>query len=115
MKRIRDIPPISHEEEARIQAGIANDPDNPELTDEEFARMRPAREVLPPELYEALTRDRAKRARGENALQEHVTIPLDRAVLDHFRATGPGWQSRINDALKQAIGAEFSPTHPDAR
>ncbi len=32
-------------EEAAIQAGIAADPDTWELTDEDFARMRPAREV----------------------------------------------------------------------
>lgn len=56
MRMARNLPPISDEEEARIQAGIVNDPDNPELTDEEFAAMRPAREVLPPELYAALTR-----------------------------------------------------------
>jgi hypothetical protein len=61
MRKIRDIPPISDEEEARIQAGIANDPDNPELTDEEIANLRPAREVLPPEFFEALTRNRPKR------------------------------------------------------
>ncbi len=35
------------EEEARIDAGIALDPDNPELTEEDFARMRPAIEVVP--------------------------------------------------------------------
>lgn len=46
----------SDEEEARIQAGIAQDPDNPELTDEELASMRPARDVLPPELFASLTR-----------------------------------------------------------
>jgi uncharacterized protein (DUF4415 family) len=85
---------------------MANDPDNPELPDEELARMRPAREVLPPELYEALTRNRAKRDRDEPAKQEHVTIPLDRAVLDHFRAAGPEWPGLINEALKKAIGSD---------
>jgi len=35
------------EEAALIQAGIDADPDNPEWTDEDFARSRPAREVLP--------------------------------------------------------------------
>jgi uncharacterized protein (DUF4415 family) len=45
---------LTDEEEARIQKGIADDPDNPELTDEELARMRPAREVLPPEFFRSL-------------------------------------------------------------
>lgn len=39
---------ITDEEEAEIQAGIAQDPDNPELTAEELASLRPAAEVLPP-------------------------------------------------------------------
>jgi len=30
-----------------------------------------------------------------------VTLRLDREVVDHFRQTGPGWQSRINEALRQ--------------
>ena len=33
-----------------------DDPDNPELTEEDFARARPFKEVFP-DLYEALTRD----------------------------------------------------------
>jgi len=28
--------------------------------------------------------------------KEHVGLRLDRAMIDHFRAGGPGWQSRIN-------------------
>ncbi|BCM88068.1 hypothetical protein [Methylobacterium indicum] len=50
------LPPITGEEEARIQAGIAQDPDAPEMTDGQAAQMRPAAEVLPPVLYAALTR-----------------------------------------------------------
>ena len=61
MPSTKGLPDITDEEEARIQAGIAQDPDNPELTDEQIKSMRPAREVLPPELYAALTRNRSKR------------------------------------------------------
>lgn len=35
------------EEDAAINAGIATDPDNPEWTAEDFARARPASEMLP--------------------------------------------------------------------
>ncbi len=35
------------EEDARIRAGIAADPDSSEIGDERFARMRPASEVVP--------------------------------------------------------------------
>jgi len=111
MKRVKhDLPPISDEEEARIQAGIAQDPDNPELTQGEIAAMRPAAEVLPPELYAALTKLQPDRAAPQAAsAEEQVAIHLDRAVLDHFRAAGPGWESRINETLKRAIRAERSP------
>lgn len=35
--------------------------------------------------------------------KETVSIRLDRDVLDHFQNDGPGWQDRINDALRKAI------------
>ena len=48
----------------------------------------------------------AKRRRGRPALgdktKQHVSLRLDGAVLAKFKATGKGWQARINDALKRA-------------
>lgn len=38
------------------------------------------------------------------APKEAVNIRLDPDVLEHFRAEGPGWQSRINTALRKAAG-----------
>jgi uncharacterized protein (DUF4415 family) len=32
-----------------------------------------------------------------------VTLRLDRGVLEHFKATGKGWQTRMNEALKNLI------------
>ena len=37
-------------------------------------------------------------------VKEQVSLRLDREVLDHFQAAGPGWQDRINDALRKLIG-----------
>ena len=37
------------------------------------------------------------------ALKQSTTIHLDADVIDHFRALGPGWQSRINAALREWI------------
>lgn len=34
--------------------------------------------------------------------KQSVTIRLDADIVERFRATGPGWQSRINDTLKKA-------------
>jgi uncharacterized protein (DUF4415 family) len=36
--------------------------------------------------------------------REQVTLRVDRDVLDYFQADGPGWQERINQALRKAAG-----------
>jgi uncharacterized protein (DUF4415 family) len=36
--------------------------------------------------------------------KEVVSLRIDRDVLDHFQAAGPGWQERINEALRKSIG-----------
>lgn len=36
--------------------------------------------------------------------KETVTLRIDRDVLDFFQANGPGWQDRINAALRKAAG-----------
>jgi uncharacterized protein (DUF4415 family) len=79
--------------------------ENSEWTAEDLAPARPAREVLPPELFAALT----KRRPGERGPQKAptkvaVTLRLDREVLDRFKAGGPGWQTRINATLRKAAG-----------
>lgn len=37
-------------------------------------------------------------------VRETVSLRIDRAVLEHFQKDGPGWQDRINAALKAAAG-----------
>jgi uncharacterized protein (DUF4415 family) len=36
--------------------------------------------------------------------KEQVSLRIDRDVLDYFQEAGPGWQDRINDALRKAAG-----------
>jgi uncharacterized protein (DUF4415 family) len=79
------------------------DGENPEWTEEDFARARTASEVLPPALYDALT----KKRRGQRGAQKAptkvaVTLRVDRDVIERFKAKGPGWQSRMNEALGRA-------------
>ncbi|MBJ3784802.1 BrnA antitoxin family protein [Devosia sp. MSA67] len=38
--------------------------------------------------------------------KEMVSLRLDRAVLEHFQDDGPGWQDRINAALRAAAGLD---------
>ena len=53
------------------------------------------------ELQAALSTSRAKRGRpAGSGTKEQVAIRIDRDVLAAFRAAGPGWQTRMNDALK---------------
>ena len=75
--------------------------ENPELTKEDFAKMRPAREVLGDATVNALAR-RAGRPKSENP-KAAVNIRLDARVIEHFKASGPGWQTRINDALLEVV------------
>lgn len=50
-----------------------------------------------------LVNDRRGRPRLANPKQA-VKLRLDHDVLQHFRATGPGWQTRMNAALRKAAG-----------
>lgn len=94
--------PLTKEEEAEIQKAIASDPDAPEATDEELAKAKPFREALP-ELAASI--DRAKRGRPPvEKPRRHVSLRLDPDVIDHYKATGKGWQSRMNDDLRKAAG-----------
>ena len=47
-----------------------------------------------------------RRARGKQKAPTKIstTLRLDREVLERFKAGGPGWQSRMNDALRKAVG-----------
>ena len=37
-------------------------------------------------------------------VKELVSLRIDQDVLEHFQEGGPGWQERINDALRKAVG-----------
>jgi len=46
----------------------------------------------------------AKPAASMPGVKETVSLRIDRDVLDFFQADGPGWQERINAALRKAAG-----------
>jgi uncharacterized protein (DUF4415 family) len=96
----RSIRPLTDEEEAEIQREIASNPDAPEASDEELAQARPFVEMFP-ELAEKMRRNLGGRPRLDQP-KKSVHLRLDQDVVDKFKATGPGWQTRINDVLKAA-------------
>lgn len=75
------------------------DDENPEWTEADFCRARPATEILPESLQAKL----GIRRRGpqKDPTKERITIRMSTSVLAKFRATGPGWQSRIDTALQE--------------
>jgi len=80
------------------------DRENPEWTEEDFRRARPACEVLPQDLVETIKKRRQGQRGPQRApVKAKVTLRLDRGVLEHFKATGKGWQTRMNEALKNLI------------
>jgi uncharacterized protein (DUF4415 family) len=72
------------EEDAEIQHGIDADPDTFVPTDEQFARMK-------------------RRGRGPQKAptKQAITVRYDEEVIERFRASGDGWQSRMNAALRE--------------
>jgi len=107
MGRVVQLP--TDEEDARINAGIAADPGSPELDDDWFKRARPAAEVLPPDAYAglvALRRRPGERGPQKAPTKQRVSLRLSRDVVDTFRATGAGWQTRIDDALREYVAKQ---------
>jgi uncharacterized protein (DUF4415 family) len=87
---------MADEEDKAITEAAHADPEARPLDEERLARMRPA--------SAADVADITRRLRGRPRLQDPkrlVSLRLDPDVVARFRATGPGWQSRINEILRE--------------
>jgi uncharacterized protein (DUF4415 family) len=73
--------------------------DNPELTKADFARAAPFAEVFP-DLAASI-----RKGRGPNKAptKKLVSLRLSPEVIEHFKATGDGWQSRIDETLRKVV------------
>ncbi|MDO9250847.1 MAG: BrnA antitoxin family protein [Hydrogenophaga sp.] len=75
-------------EDAAITAAANADPDAVPFTDAEWAKVKPL----------------ARRGRPlGSGSKTQVTLRLDVDVVEKFRASGDGWQTRINEALKSWV------------
>lgn len=72
--------------------------DTPELTDEQLATARPFEQVFP-----AFAKDIRTRGPQKKPKKVQKTLRLSPDVLEFFEATGAGWQTRIDDVLKQWV------------
>ncbi len=102
MVRKLHIPTL--EEDTEIRHGIKKDEDARELTDAELSRLRPAAEVLPKVVAAYKSGQLKRRGRPRKANPKvPVYIRFSPEVLAHFKATGKGWQTRMDAALKEWI------------
>jgi uncharacterized protein (DUF4415 family) len=84
------------------------DDENPEWTDKDFARARPASEVLPGILGADVAAE-LLRPRGRPRLaqtKEALKLRIDPDIVEAFRSQGNGWQTCMNTALR-----EWAQTH----
>ena len=102
MKRKRKIIIPTPEEDAIINAGIADDPDTFELDAEWFDNALTTEELLAqyPELAKVIPLSPASKTAHED---EPVSVLIDADVADHFRTSGAGWERRLNQTLRQTV------------
>lgn len=101
MKKTKSVSPGFREGRGYTQADWDEVEDNPELTEEELKEMRPFREVFP-DLAASIDR-KLGRPKAENP-KKAISLRLDAEVIERFKAGGDGWQSRMNEALRKAVG-----------
>lgn len=81
------------------KASVVDD-ENPEWSESDFRTAKPADQVLPSEI---LAQFRKSRGAQRATKKIPVSLRLSPDVVAHFKATGPGWQTRIDETLKRVI------------
>ncbi|TDR87328.1 BrnA antitoxin family protein [Enterovirga rhinocerotis] len=79
---------------------LAEVEDSPEWTAEDFAAAKPFAEVFP-DLAASIRRTRGKQKAPTKVA---VGIRLSADVAEHYRKSGRGWQTRVDDILRKAAG-----------
>ena len=75
-----------------------------ELTKEDLKHFRPASEVLPQLFSKEVADEMLSKKPGRklgSGVKDSQTVRFDRDVLAAFKATGKGWQTRMNEALRE--------------
>ena len=81
-----------------------------ELNAEDIRAMRPADEVLPADLIAVLPKRKpGQRGPAKRPAKQLVTLRISPAVVEAYRATGPGWQTRMTRVLERGLGRRVYP------
>ncbi|MFZ7255448.1 BrnA antitoxin family protein [Avibacterium avium] len=102
MKTEKNTPLINSEGEAR------------ELQQSDFTQMKSLQETMPDDFVNMVLAHQAKmekqghikpkvRGKQKTPTKQIITIRLSPEVIEAFKSTGKGWQSRINEVLLQHI------------
>lgn len=78
--------------------------DNLELTKADFAKARPFSKTFP-DLAASIRKGRGP---NKSPTKKLVSLRLSPEVIEHFRSTGAGWQSRIDETLRKAVKRKAS-------
>lgn len=78
-----------------------DDVDSPEMTDADLAELRPASE-MPEKVFALLPKRGRGRPKSGNA-KVNVTLRLDPRLVDAYKATGSGWQTRMQEVLAAGL------------
>ncbi len=85
----------------KLEPPPADFDENPEWTEEEFARARPFKEGFP-EYYAAWKKNKGGRPPVETP-KVHIGFRLAADVVQGVRATGPGYNARVERVLREAL------------
>lgn len=85
----------------KLEPPPADFDENPEWTDEDFARAKPFREVHP-EFYAVWEKNRGGRPRVENP-KLHLGVRMAADVVNGLRATGRGYSVRLENLIREAL------------
>jgi uncharacterized protein (DUF4415 family) len=77
--------------------------ENPEWTADEIRSARPLMDALPKATAAAVRRYRGQRGPQKATTKELISLRVDRDVVAAYRATGTGWQTRVNDVLRSGL------------
>ncbi len=94
----------SPQEDAAINTGISSDPDTRLLSREWFKSARPASDFFETNTYHSLLEIKKRRGRpSSESGKQFIGLRVDTDVLHAFKATGKGWQTRMNAALRRYL------------